>query len=110
MVFWLAIVAWIGVDGLYRISYQLEFDDMYLSWRGFMRSGRTLISDVVAVDTEFMGAVAVFVCASGDKIRVVVLQGFAPFLRALSEAHPSIVARPGVYARLVERAQLKRRP
>lgn len=110
MLFWLALVAWAGVDGLYRFNYQLEFDDAYLSWRGFMRSGKTPISDVVAVDTEFMGSVAVFVCRNGQKVRVVVLQGFAPFLMGLNQAHPSVVPSPGVYARFVERAQLGRKP
>ena len=56
-----------------------------------------------------MGSVAVIVCKNGQKIRIVILQGFAPFLTALNQAHPSIVATPGVYARLVERAQLKRK-
>jgi len=110
MLFWLALVVWMGFDGLYRTNYQLEFDDTYLSWRGFVRSGRILISDVLAVNTEWMGSVAVFTCRNGEKIRVVVLQGFAPFLTALNQAHPSIAASPGFYARFVERSQLKRKP
>lgn len=109
MLLWLAITLSIGVDAIWRTNYQLEFDDTHLFWRGFLRSGTILISEITSVDTEQMGAVAVFKCKNGEKIRVVILQGFAPFLVALNQAHPSIAAAPGAYARLVDRAQLKRK-
>ena len=105
--FWLGIIAWIALNGLYRTSYELEFDDKYLYWKGFLRSGKVLVSDIVAVDTEFTGSVAVIVCKNGDKVRVMILQGFVPFLEGLTKAHPIIAAKPSVLARLVERAQFK---
>jgi hypothetical protein len=106
-VLFLAMVAWLAVNGLYRTGYELKFDDAYLYWRGFFRSGRVLVSDIVGVESEFLGSIAVFICRDGQRIRVAVLQGFAPFLKALTEAHPSLGARPGWYARFVERAQWK---
>lgn len=105
MVFWLGIVAWIALNALYRTSYQLEFDEEYLYWKGFIRSGRVLVSDVIAFNTEFSGSVAVILCRNGDKIRVVILPGFSPFLEALTKAHPTIVAKPSATARLAERAR-----
>jgi hypothetical protein len=109
MLFWLGIVAWIAFNGIYRTSYELRFDDTYLYWKGFLDSGRIPVSDVATVDTEFTGSVAVIRCNSGKKIRVVILQGFAPFLEALTRAHPGIIAKPSALARFAERAQLKRK-
>ena len=109
MLLWLAIVVSVGFE-VYRTNYQLEFDDTFLYWKGFLRSGRVLIADIVAVRTESMGAVATFNCRNGEKVRVVIQQGFAPFLMALNHTHPSVVATPGLYARLVERAQFRRKP
>lgn len=106
-IFWLAGVAWIAVNGLYRTSYEVRFDDACLYWRGFLRSGKVLVSDIVGLDSEFLGSIAVFICRDGRRIRVGVAQGFAPFLKALTEVHPSVRAAPGRYARFVERAQLK---
>lgn len=106
-VLFLAMVAWLAVNVLCRTGYELKFDNAYLYWRGFLRSGKVLVSDVVGVDSEFLGSVAVFICRDGRRIRIAVLQGFAPFLKALTEAHPSLGAAPGWYARLVERAQWK---
>jgi hypothetical protein len=109
MLLWLAILVSIGFE-VYRTNYQLEFDDAYLYWKGFLQSGRVLTTEIVAVRADSMGAVAVFHCRNGEKVRVMILQGFAPFLIALKQAHPSIEATPGFYARLVERAQLRRKP
>jgi len=106
---WFAMLGWLAVNGLYRTNYELRFDDTYLYWRGFLRSGKVRLSDVVAVDSEFLGSIAVFVCRDGGKIRAGVLQGFAPFLSSLSAAHPSIGAKPGLYARFVDQAQLRGR-
>jgi hypothetical protein len=106
-VFFLAVVGWMAFNGLYRTSYELEFDNAYLYWRGFLRSGKVPIADVVGVDSEFLGSLVVFTFRDGRRVRVVVLQGFAPFITALTKAHPSIGAAPGGYARLVERAQLR---
>ncbi len=104
----LAGMAWLAFNDLYRIGYELRFDDTYLSWRGFLRSGKVRVADVIRVDTEFLGSVCVFTCSDGQRIRVYVVQGFAPFLTALTRAHPAIGAVPWRYARLVDRAQLWR--
>jgi hypothetical protein len=106
-VLWFVMVGYLAINFLYRTSGELRFDDSYLFWRGFLRSGRVRLSDVVGIDTEFLGSIAVFNCRDGQRIRVVVLQGFAPFLTALNTAHPTVVVAPGRYARLVERAQLR---
>jgi hypothetical protein len=104
---WFVVVGWLAINGLYRTSYELKFDDAYLYWRGFLRSGKVRLSDVVAVEPEFYGSVAVFVCRDGQRIRVGVLQGLAPFLTALTEAHPTVGASRWWYATFVERAQLR---
>lgn len=104
---WFAMVGWLAINGLYRTSYELSVDNAYLYWRGFLRSGRVLVAEVGGVDWEFLGSVAVFTFQNGRRIRVVVLQGFAPFLAALTKSHPAIGAAPGRYARFVERAQLR---
>jgi len=106
---WFAMLGWLAVNGLYRTNYELRFDDTYLYWQGFLRSGKVRLSDVLAVDSEFLGSIAVFVCRDGRKIRAGVLQGFAPFLSSLSAANPSLGAKPGLYARFVDQAQLRRR-
>jgi hypothetical protein len=106
-ILWLAGVGWFAVHGLYRTSYELKFDSIHLYWRGFLRSGNVPVSEIVGIDSEFLGEIAVFICRDGQRIRVVVLQGFVPFLKALNEAHPSLGAAPSWYARLVERAQWK---
>src|ERR1700682_3460527 len=106
---WFAMLGWLAANSLYRTNYELRFDDTYLFWRGFLRSGKVQLADVLAVDSEFLGSIAVFVCRDGGKIRVAVLQGFAPFLSSLSAVNPSLGAQPGLYARFVERAQLRRR-
>jgi hypothetical protein len=103
------MVGWLAINGLYRVGYELKFDTTYLFWRGFLRSGKVQVSEVVGVDTEFLGSVAVFTCRDGQRIRVGVMQGFAPFLTAFTKAHPAVGAAPGRYARFVERAQLKRK-
>src|SRR5260370_37469475 len=59
MLLWLAIVVSVGFE-VYRTNYQLEFDDTYLYWKGFLRSGRVLIADLVAVCSASMGAVTRF--------------------------------------------------
>lgn len=106
-ILWLAGVAWIAVSGLYRTGHELTFDDTDLYWRGFLRSGKVPLSEIVAIDSEFLGSVAVFICRDGRRIRIVLLQGFAPFLKALTASHPSLTAAPGWYARLIELAQWK---
>ena len=103
---WFAFVGSLAING-YRLSYELKFDATYLYWRGFLRSGKVRVSDVVAVDREFSGSVAVFACRDGQRIRVGVLQGLAPFLTALTNAHPTVGASRWWYARFVERAQLR---
>jgi hypothetical protein len=108
LLLWFAVLGWLAFNALYRTSYELRFDDAYLFWRGFLRSGKFQVSDVVGVEYDFLGSVAVFTCRDGRRTRVVVLQGFAPFLAALAKAHPAIGAAPGRYARFVERAQLRR--
>ncbi len=106
-ILWLAGVAWIAVNVLYRTSYELRVDNGFLHWHGFLRSGKVLVPDVVSVSSEFLGSIAVFTCRDGTRIRVAVFQGFAPFLTALTEAHPLLAATPGWYARFVDRAQWK---
>jgi hypothetical protein len=103
---WFAFVGSLAING-YRLNYELKFDDTYLYWRGFLRSGKVRVSDVVAVEPEFHGSIAVFACRDGQRIRVGVLQGLAPFLTAWTEAQPSVGASRWWYPRFVERAQLR---
>lgn len=108
-VLWLAGVAWLTFNGVYRTNYEASFDSSFLYWRGFLRTGKVPLDDLVGLDYEYMGSVAAFSCKNGQRLRFVVLQGFAPFLSKLARAHPQLPAVPGWYARLVERAQIKRK-
>ncbi len=63
------------------------------------------IGSIMSCRAGILRLIPVFACRDGQRTRVGVLQGLAPFLTALTEAHPTVGASRWWYARFVERAQ-----
>lgn len=106
---WLLIIGWIGFTFIWRLPYEVVINDGHLTWRGYRQRRTVPMSDVARMTLAFSGNVQIVECRDGSRLRIGVMQGYAPFIQSVVEEYPDLSIELGRYAGFVEKVRFQRR-
>ena|GEM_PF-4943669 len=99
----LAICAWLDFGYLYWTYNSVRVEGGVLYWGGTFRRGSESMAEVMDVKEIWSGGINVFELRDGRRIRVIVFQGYYPFLQGLRSAYPHLPLPAGRNAEFVNK-------
>jgi hypothetical protein len=108
MIVWLAAVAWMSFNFLWKTPCEVVVEGGRLTWRGFWRIRTVYVTDISQLTLAYLGTIQVVEDRDGHRLWIPVMQGCERFIQSLIEAYPDLPVAPGRYARFVDRVRLGR--